>query len=103
MTDIFDEALGITEEAVEKQVSMNLAKIELRAYLLVPMCQKCEEICGKKPGLVLTDAEKPQMETWVCPSCGAESEYLKGQLPHLIHEEVETGQFQLPELTKVDP
>lgn len=79
-----------------------LAKIELRAFLLVPMCPGCEEICARKPGLVLTDADKPQMETWACPSCGAETEYPKGQLPHLIHEEVQTGQFQIPELNKVE-
>ena len=77
-----------------------LAKVELRAYLLTPVCSQCETLRAKKGTVILTDASMPKMEWWVCPDCQDEIQVPAGVFPRMIHEEVSTDQFILPEIGK---
>lgn len=78
----------------------SLAKVELRAYLLTPVCNQCETLRAKKGSVILTDASAstPKMEWWVCPDCKDEIQVPAGIFPRMIHEEVSTNQFILPEI-----
>ena len=75
-----------------------LAKVELRPYILVPMCPECDEVCAKNDAAVFSATELPEMDRWVCPVCNLETRMPQGMFPKLIHEEISVERFELPKI-----
>ena len=68
---------------------IHMGKIEMRAFAILPICKKCEEIKIRQSMRIVSADETPRLDTWVCPKCQAKNQAPAGMFPRIVHEQVE--------------